>query len=1639
MGIRACAIIAFILSAALTGAILDQRVAHAQDGDDDHVDVALTLQFPDTLPGQLDHHLDIVVVNHGSRTAYDVEVVVDVEYPEDSSLFLSVPEVPAGKASIENDRYTLRWSIPALGGLQREEVTAKVYHKILAGHMIGTTFDNSLVPHEVFGEVTTSSFESELHKGNNTSRAWSYRYHLINAGYIQVEGNYSVAVSVDEPSPAPGGTVNFTITADRANPISELLGGSYLTPPPIDLEVAIDLTEGLSVSGAPTYSPNTAGGKPASVIYDNGVFNIGTRKMDDPQPPTYSVTLPVRVSNNAVVNEQCLTATLTGNPPPGTGPRDDDISDNVAKVCLGLPPDGEQVALRDGTVDLFTWYDCVGKTTAPCNENDSLELVTLTNTTNRRIHEPSQVVVHIPDREGRAISSESGSAALVWSTGVADFTGLPGSDRPGAVVAVNASLLNYKPTVNDPGNWGIDHPQWSNWHTGHIKVTAVVPTDNHGDPLGEIKGWRKKNPPDELFWGNDVDPSDGTNPTLLMDYDMYLGDSGQAVGGWREERYIEFSALGTYLLTVTTTVEYDDDGDDGTATVSYAETEKYTFHIGPMADLTVEDGGASSHIAANQHALSIVAVNNGPNYAGSAQVTGLPTEAEVLYKFPDSSNYDNATGVWDIGELKVRDYYHSRGEAEPTLIVSATAADTANVSIANSETRYEVCISSIRRTLPHTNHTDCKGDAATTNVWHAAVCVNTADHEVDSTITVAATCNDATDRTWTENVCASSNGDVRANRTETECNGWFQGTVYEYNAANNTATITARAGTGGVGVGIPTMQTPVILAPAVGLEWSEVKYLHSLPVKRYEIQWSTNGVSSWTQLETDLPLNALVDITIQSGITRFYRVRAVNEAGVPGPWSQPIIARTGTTSVPGAPTGVSASPDGDAAIDVSWTAPLDDGGTPITRYNVQWSPDGSSNWRTAGNTPDGQTLTFKNSGMTFGTTRYYRVAARNSRGLSAWSDPPYASATTLSGVPGQPRLTVRATDANTIALTWTKPADNGDPITRYEIQWSEDGSSGWTQLATPGPSDTSYDDAGLDPGTRRYYRLRARNGIGNGSWSRTVNALTPPAMPSAPTLYAASDGENAINLSWDPPADDGGADITGYELHASINSGVNYSRLTSLSATARSYVHRGLKPGDERYYQLRARNRAGWGEFSGSASAVTLTGVPTAPGLTARANGSTEIRLTWTDPDDRGSDITNYDLQQSDDGEDWHSLGGVIPADDLEYLHSGLSGGTRKYYRIRAVNGNGEGQWSATRNARTDAGGPDAPVLSLSVASDNQIDLTWTVPADNGSRIRGYWVERSVDGSAPWERLRSSGTSTTYSDDSLYRGMTRYYRVAATNSAGAGAYSNVASATTTGDPATAPSAPTFCRLSDVNRNQVSLAWDPPTDDGGAPVSGYEYRVTYPGVDGSTQRVEGTTSSTSARISGLTSDGSYLFRVRAVNPVGKGEWSSDILATLWPSLSGSVRVSPTTITVDEGDTVSYTIRLGTAPPHPVEVLISTQGFEGAADIEDAASAYSGRVLIPSGWTHPGDEDWSGFTHNWSRGVPVTFTAPEDSDNADDVTVIDHYVIAVPYDNYYPCQDAADVEKCSDDWDAAWTKSPYQSLTGASVKITVRDND
>ena len=93
-------------------------------------------------------------------------------------------------------------------------------------------------------------------------------------------------------------------------------------------------------------------------------------------------------------------------------------------------------------------------------------------------------------------------------------------------------------------------------------------------------------------------------------------------------------------------------------------------------------------------------------------------------------------------------------------------------------------------------------------------------------------------------------------------------------------------------------------------------------------------------------------------------------------------------------------------------------------------------------------------------------------------------------------LTAAKDGANAIDLSWTAPATASGraAVTGYEIEWSADGSTGWTALTTISTaSTTTYKDSGLAASTTRHYRVRANSSAGAGTWSSTASATTDAA------------------------------------------------------------------------------------------------------------------------------------------------------------------------------------------------------------------------------------------------------------------------------------------------------------------------------------------------------------------------------------------------------------------------------------------------------------------------------------------------------------------------------------------------------------------
>ena len=179
-----------------------------------------------------------------------------------------------------------------------------------------------------------------------------------------------------------------------------------------------------------------------------------------------------------------------------------------------------------------------------------------------------------------------------------------------------------------------------------------------------------------------------------------------------------------------------------------------------------------------------------------------------------------------------------------------------------------------------------------------------------------------------------------------------------------------------------------------------------------------------------------------------------------------------SVTVPRAPTQVAAAPGNGSAV-VKWKAPVNNGGSAITGYLVRSTP-GSKTCKTTG----AKTCTIR--GLKNGTNYTVTVKARNKEGLGTAS----VLARVKPGVPLAPRK-ARAAGGNARAkVTWTVPASNGSPISKYTVK-SIPGSKTCTAHVT------TCTVTGLSNGTPYRFKVSATNARGTGAASAFSNRVTP--------------------------------------------------------------------------------------------------------------------------------------------------------------------------------------------------------------------------------------------------------------------------------------------------------------------------------------------------------------------------------------------------------------------------------------------------------------------------------------------------------------------------------------------------------------------
>ena len=440
--------------------------------------------------------------------------------------------------------------------------------------------------------------------------------------------------------------------------------------------------------------------------------------------------------------------------------------------------------------------------------------------------------------------------------------------------------------------------------------------------------------------------------------------------------------------------------------------------------------------------------------------------------------------------------------------------------------------------------------------------------------------------------------------------------------------------------------------------------------------------------------------------------------------------------------------------------------------------------------------------------------------------------------------------------------------------------------------------------------------------------------------------------------------------------------------------------------------------------------------------------LQWEAPENKlvnGWPVTHYQVERN---------GVLLPDEVPGTIHADVRGGAvNQAYRVRAVNYlGGHTPWSLPAGASgpleqpgtQGLGAPNGLTATPGAGDARRIDLSWFAPsADN---ILRYIIEHATDGAGPWTTLAHGYSRTTYSHTGaiLLPGTTHYYRVATVkgNDISAWAYAQATTEIVDGAAFHVPGWPENLRFTSISRTAVTLAWDPPHDDGGSRVTGYEYRVFGPCASGADavcdivapRRVSGT----SVRISGLNREGTYQFEVRALNAVGASDWSQPITKDVGPATAGGGRVtfSPSRLTVAEGGEATYRVKLSRAPTLPLYVVLHPDG-DGYDNLAGNLHSQQFKILLPSGYDTSGlTNDWCDgnsirFDWNeayaWNVGAPITVVAAEDDDSDHETLTIRHTLYTVPAD-------------CLGMTEDEWKADPvYDDMHGIALTVTERDND
>ena len=300
-----------------------------------------------------------------------------------------------------------------------------------------------------------------------------------------------------------------------------------------------------------------------------------------------------------------------------------------------------------------------------------------------------------------------------------------------------------------------------------------------------------------------------------------------------------------------------------------------------------------------------------------------------------------------------------------------------------------------------------------------------------------------------------------------------------------------------------------------------------------------------------------------------------------------------------------------------------------------WTSDSQNSGYTVHTTKDFGSGAYSDQGTGVmeidGDFRYMKFLHHNSSYDGSWkvwwlasadiSQAPELSLTyTLATIPDSITDLSASYNSPNIDLTFSTPNDGGSSITSFKVY--RDTGSGYSLYDTvSGSSLTSYQDNNPVIGVINYYKVNAVNSIAEANDSNigSVQTGTPPGNPTGLTSII-QDVDNSpleVFLQWSSPVSWGSGTAQGFEVY---RNGV----LVTTTGLVNSYPDT-VTAGTHSHF-VKAVSSVG---TSGNSNTVNIT-TPNVPDAITDLSGSvisdTQINVTWTAPNDNGSNVDLYKI-----------------------------------------------------------------------------------------------------------------------------------------------------------------------------------------------------------------------------------------------------------------------------------------------------------------------------------------------------------------------------------------------------------------------------